>query len=188
MGVISLRGVSKSYSSADSRLVVLRGVDLEVDAGELVAVVGPSGSGKSTLLNLIGGLDRPDSGTVRIDGVDLGRHDDRTLAAIRNEKLGFVFQSFHLVPVLTALENVAWPLVFKGMDRRRRVGRSKELLERVGLAEHWNAPRAGSPADSASVSRSPGRSHAARESFWPTSRRETSTPRLPSGSWSCSHR
>ena len=138
MGVISLRGVSKSYSSADSRLVVLRGVDLEVDAGELVAVVGPSGSGKSTLLNLIGGLDRPDSGTVRIDGVDLGRHDDRTLAAIRNEKLGFVFQSFHLVPVLTALENVAWPLVFKGMDRRRRVGRSKELLERVGLAEHWN--------------------------------------------------
>ena len=138
MVAISLVAVRKSYPSADARLRVLRGVDFEIDAGEFVAVVGPSGSGKSTLLNLIGGLDRPDSGTVRVDGVDLGGHDDRTLAAIRNEKLGFVFQSFHLIPVLTAVENVAWPLVLKGADRRRRVARSKELLERVGLAEHMH--------------------------------------------------
>ena len=140
MGVISLRAVSKSYPSADVRLQVLHGVDLEIDAGDLVAVVGPSGSGKSTLLNLAGGLDHPDSGTVRIDGVDLGRRDDRTLAAIRNEKIGFVFQSFHLIPVLTAIENVAWPLVLKGMNRRRRMGRAAELLERVGLAGHMHRP------------------------------------------------
>ena len=140
MGVISLRAVSKSYPSADARLQVLHGVDLEIDTGDLVAVVGPSGSGKSTLLNLAGGLDHPDSGTVRIDGVDLGRRDDRTLAAIRNEKIGFVFQSFHLIPVLTAMENVAWPLVLKGMNRRRRMGRATELLERVGLAGHMHRP------------------------------------------------
>ena len=138
MAIISLRSVSKSYPSADTRLRVLREIDLDIDAGELVVTAGPSGSGKSTLLNLIGGLDQPDSGSVRIDGVDLGRHDDRTLARLRNEKLGFVFQSFHLIPVLTAVENVAWPLVLKGMARRRRVARSRELLERVGLAEHMH--------------------------------------------------
>ncbi|MCY4467532.1 MAG: ABC transporter ATP-binding protein [Thiotrichales bacterium] len=138
MGIISLQSVSKSYRSAASRLLVLREVDLEIEAGEFVVAAGPSGSGKSTLLNLIGGLDRPDSGTVRIEGVDLGRHDDRSLARIRNEKLGFVFQSFHLIPVLTATENVAWPLFLRGMERRRRVERSKELLARVGLAEHMH--------------------------------------------------
>ena len=138
MGIISLQAVSKSYLSAASRLLVLREVDLEIEAGEFVVAAGPSGSGKSTLLNLIGGLDRPDSGTVRIEGVDLGRHDDRSLARIRNEKLGFVFQSFHLIPVLTATENVAWPLFLRGMERRRRVERSKELLARVGLAEHMH--------------------------------------------------
>ena len=138
MSIISLRAVSKSYPSADTRLRVLREIDLDIDAGEFVVAAGPSGSGKSTLLNLIGGLDHPDSGTVRIDGVDLGRRDDRTLAHLRNEKLGFVFQSFHLIPVLTAVENVAWPLFIKGMKRRRRMARSRELLERVGLAEHMH--------------------------------------------------
>ena len=138
MGIISLRSVTKSYPSADARLRVLRGIDLDIEAGEFVAAAGPSGSGKSTLLNLMGGLDRPDSGVVRLDGVDLGRHDDRTLAGIRNRKLGFVFQSFHLIPVLTAVENVAWPLFIKGMARRRRVERARELLERVGLAEHMH--------------------------------------------------
>ena len=138
MAIISLRSVSKSYPSADTRLRVLSEIDLDIEAGEFVVAAGPSGSGKSTLLNLIGGLDHPDTGTVRIDGVNLGDHDDRTLAGLRNEKLGFVFQSFHLIPVLTAVENVAWPLFLKGVDRRRRVARSRELLERVGLAEHMH--------------------------------------------------
>ena len=138
MSIISLRAVSKSYPSAGARLRVLRGLDLDIDAGEFVAVAGPSGSGKSTLLNLIGGLDRPDSGTVRIEGADLGGQGDRALARFRNEKLGFVFQSFHLVPVLSATENVAWPLFLKGVGRRRRMARSRELLARVGLAEHMH--------------------------------------------------
>jgi len=138
MGIISLRSVSKSYPAVGVRLRVLCGIDLDIEAGEFVAAAGPSGSGKSTLLNLMGGLDRPDSGIVRLDGVDLGRYDDRTLAGIRNEKLGFVFQSFHLVPVLTAVENVAWPLFLRGMERRRRMTRARELLERVGLAEHMH--------------------------------------------------
>ena len=138
MGIISLRSVSKSYPSADTRLRVLHAIDLDIELGEFVVAAGPSGSGKSTLLNLIGGLDHPDSGTVRIEGVDLARHDDRTLARLRNEKLGFVFQSFHLIPVLSAVENVAWPLFLKGMGRRRRVARSKELLARVGLVDHMH--------------------------------------------------
>ena len=138
MGIVSLRSVSKSYPSGGARLRVLRDIDLEVETGEFVVAAGPSGSGKSTLLNLIGGLDRPDTGTVRIDGVDLAHRDDRTLAGLRNEKLGFVFQSFHLIPVLTAVENVAWPLVLKGVERRRRIARSRELLERVGLAGHMH--------------------------------------------------
>ena len=138
MGIISLRSVSKSYPSGGSRLRVLREIDLEIEAGEFVVAAGPSGSGKSTLLNLIGGLDHPDTGTVRTDGVDLARRDDRTLAGLRNEKLGFVFQAFHLIPVLTAVENVAWPLHLKGMARRRRIARSRELLERVGLAGHMH--------------------------------------------------
>ena len=138
MSIISLRAVSKSYPSADARLRVLRGVDLDVEEGEFAVVAGPSGSGKSTLLNLMGALDHPDSGTVRIDGVDLGDRSDRALASLRNEKLGFVFQAFHLIPVLTAVENVAWPLFLKGVERRRRVARSRELLARVGLAEHMN--------------------------------------------------
>ena len=138
MSIISLRSVSKSYPSADTRLRVLHEIDLDIEAGEFVVVAGPSGSGKSTLLNLMGALDHPDSGTVQLDGVDLSRHNDRTLAKLRNEKLGFVFQSFHLIPVLTAVENVAWPLFLKGTERRRRMARSRELLERVGLAEHMH--------------------------------------------------
>ena len=138
MNIVSLRSVSKSYPSAGARLRVLREIDLDFEAGEFAVVAGPSGSGKSTLLNLIGALDHPDSGAVRIDSVDLSRLSDRTLANLRNEKIGFVFQSFHLIPVLTAVENVAWPLFLKGMERCRRMAWSRELLERVGLAEHMH--------------------------------------------------
>ena len=138
MAIISLRSVSKSYPSGGTRLRVLHEIDLGIEAGELVVVEGPSGSGKSTLLNLVGGLDHPDTGTVRIDGIDLALRDDQTLASLRNEKLGFVFQAFHLIPVLTAVENVAWPLFLKGVARRPRIARSRELLERVGLAGHMH--------------------------------------------------
>ena len=138
VGIISLRSVSKSYPSGGARVRVLHEVDLEIEAGEFLVAAGPSGSGKSTLLNLVGGLDHPDTGTVEIDGADLARRDDRTLAGLRNEKLGFVFQAFHLIPVLTAVENVAWPLVLKGTARRHRIARSRELLERVGLAGHMH--------------------------------------------------
>lgn len=119
MDVISLAAVSKSYPSAGARLHVLCAVDLDIAAGEFSVVAGPSGSGKSTLLNLIGALDRPDAGTVRIDGGDLAGCSDRELAHMRNRKIGFVFQFFHLIPVLTAVENVAWPLALAGASAWR---------------------------------------------------------------------
>ena len=136
MGTITLCSLAKSYPSGESRLQVLREVTLEIESGGFAVVAGPSGSGKSTLLNLIGALDLPDSGSVRIDGVDLAGCGERALARLRNEKIGFVFQSFHLIPVLSAVENVAWPLFLRGVDGRRRTARARELLSRVGLAEH----------------------------------------------------
>ncbi|HEM61753.1 MAG TPA: ABC transporter ATP-binding protein [Chloroflexi bacterium] len=116
----------------------LRGVDLTIGRGEFVALVGPSGSGKSTVLNLIGGLDRPTSGEVWIDGVELSASDERTLTRHRRQHVGFVFQTFNLLPRLTANENVALPLMFSGVPRGERLDRAKQLLERVGLAERLN--------------------------------------------------
>ena len=138
MGIISLKSVSKSYPSADSRLNVLNEVNLEIKKGEFTVVSGPSGSGKSTLFNLIGALDQPDSGTIRIDDTDIAGYNGRELADMRNEKIGFIFQFFHLVPVLTALENVAWPLFVKGVRSQQRMAQSSELLRKVGLASHMN--------------------------------------------------
>ena len=188
MSIISLRAVSKSYPSADARLRVLRGVDLDVEEGEFAVVAGPSGSGKSTLLNLMGALDHPDSGTVRIDGVDLGDRSDRALASLRNEKLGFVFQSFHLIPVLTAVENVAWPLFLKGVERRRRVARSRELLARVGLAEHMNRTPGRLSGGQRQRWPSPGRWPVSPGSCWRTSRPATWTARPSWRSWISSPR
>jgi putative ABC transport system ATP-binding protein len=130
---IELRGVTKRLPSGDRILTIVDGVDLTIAAGELVAVVGPSGSGKSTLLGLIAGLDRPTEGEVRIDGEPIqGLSEDR-LALLRREKIGFVFQSFQLLPNLTASENVRLPLELLG--RRDATARADELLDRVGLAE-----------------------------------------------------
>jgi putative ABC transport system ATP-binding protein len=116
----------------------LRGVDLTVERGEFVALVGPSGSGKSTVLNLIGGLDRPTRGQVWIDGVELSASDEQTLTRHRRQHVGFVFQTFNLLPRLTARENVALPLMFSGVPRRERLARANKLLERVGLGERLN--------------------------------------------------
>jgi putative ABC transport system ATP-binding protein len=131
--VIELREVSKTVTSGSQPLTILHPLTLQVPRGEFLAIVGPSGSGKSTLLGLIAGLDAPTSGSVIIDGVDITRLDEDGLARLRGEKIGFVFQFFHLIPSLTAFENVAVPMEIAGAGDPRR--RARELLEEVGLTE-----------------------------------------------------
>ncbi len=134
-------GVRKSYGRGAARQEVLRGVDLRIDEGEFVAVVGPSGSGKSTLLNLIGGLDQPDAGEVWVGGQDLGALSDLRLASLRNGSVGFVFQAFHLLEHLSVGENVALPAWFKGAPdpAARRRARALEVLDRVGIGQYLDA-------------------------------------------------
>lgn len=133
---VRLRAVSKAYNDGATRHDVLRGIDLEVVPGELVALLGPSGSGKSTLLNIIAGIDSPDSGTVEVSGRELGAMNERQRTLLRRRDIGFVFQFFNLIPTLTVLENVLLPLELTG---RRDVGVARSLLERVGLADRGRA-------------------------------------------------
>ena len=137
--MIDARGLTKTYPSGGRTLTVLHGADLAVPARQLVAVVGPSGSGKTTLLGLLAGLDRPTAGSVRLDGTDLAALSEDERAVLRAEKVGFVFQTFHLLPTLTALENVLVPLELRGV-RETPAGlpireRAESLLARVGLGE-----------------------------------------------------
>jgi putative ABC transport system ATP-binding protein len=129
--MIELRGVSKTVLSGGQPLTILHPLDLRVPDGQCLAVIGPSGSGKSTLLGLIAGLDSPSSGEILIDGVDITRLDEDRLARLRGEKVGFVFQFFHLVPSLTALENILVPMEIAGRRNARR--RAQALLDEVGL-------------------------------------------------------
>jgi putative ABC transport system ATP-binding protein len=133
--MISLRNVKKTYRRGGEVLTVLDGLDLEIPSGDFCALMGPSGSGKSTLLNLVGGLDRADSGHVEVDGEDLDSLYDRELAAWRAEHVGFVFQGFNLIPVLTALENVELPLLLTPLSRSERRQHALYALELVGLAD-----------------------------------------------------
>jgi putative ABC transport system ATP-binding protein len=125
--------VAKRYELGETEVVALAGVDLEIGAGEFVAIAGPSGSGKSTLLHLLGALDVPDSGSVAIEGQDLAGLAERQRTLLRRRRLGFVFQSFHLVPVLSALENVEYPLWIDDVPAAERRARARAMLAAVGL-------------------------------------------------------
>jgi putative ABC transport system ATP-binding protein len=132
--ILDLREIVKRYGTARNPVPVLRGITLRVDEGEYVAIVGPSGSGKSTLLNILGCLDRPTQGQYYLAGEDVARMDDKSLSRVRNTRIGFVFQSFHLVPHLTVEENVEMPLFYRRIPKRERRRRAHEMIERVGLS------------------------------------------------------
>ncbi len=133
--IIDMAAIRKIYDTGKVKVEALKGIDLNVSKGELIAIVGPSGSGKSTLMNLLGCLDTPTDGTYRLGGEEVaGVHRDR-LAEIRNRRVGFVFQAFNLLPHITALENVEMPMLFGGMKVAERRRKSRELLERVGLGD-----------------------------------------------------
>lgn len=133
--VIELTGLHKTYGSGPTAVHALRGVDLTVRTGDYLAIMGASGSGKSTLLNMIGCLDVPTTGTYRLDGIDVGTLNERQLSLLRNRKIGFVFQSFNLVPRTSTLSNVELPLVYAGLRRKGRRARAVAALELVGLTD-----------------------------------------------------
>ena len=132
--LINAADISRHYTMADGTVQALSNASLKVNVGEFVAITGPSGSGKSTLMNILGLLDTCDSGTYMFSGVDTGMLSDVELSRIRNEKIGFVFQAFNLIPTLSVLENVALPLNYRGMPSAKRIARSKAALEAVGLS------------------------------------------------------
>jgi len=135
---IKVQGVHKYYSLGEAKVHALRGVDLTIEPGEFVAIMGSSGSGKSTFMNMLGCLDKPTSGKYVLGGTDVSLLDKKELAAVRNRKLGFVFQGFNLLSRTTALENVELPTLYAHMDRQERLDRAKEVLTMVGLGERMD--------------------------------------------------
>ena len=133
--MIALRGVTREFVVGGRPVHAVRGVDLDIAAGDHVSIMGPSGSGKSTLLHIIGCLDRPTAGSYRLDGQEVTELDDARLSRIRGRRIGFVFQAYHLVPRMTAAQNVELPMVFAGTERPERAARAARALEAVGLAE-----------------------------------------------------
>lgn len=138
MSIIQTRGVTKVYNPDKIPVHALRGVDLDIKAGEFTAIVGPSGSGKTTLLNIIGGLDRPSEGSVRVGDTSIGELSDNQLIDFRKENIGFVFQAYNLIPVLTAQENVEFVMLLQKRSAEERHQRSLELLAAVGLEDQIN--------------------------------------------------
>jgi putative ABC transport system ATP-binding protein len=133
--VISIEGLKKIYKQGSLEVAALRGIGLKVEKSEFVAIMGASGSGKSTMMNILGCLDRPTEGVYRLEGADVSRLRDDKLAVIRNRKIGFVFQSFNLLPKLNALENVELPMVYAGASGRGRRRKALDALEKVGLSD-----------------------------------------------------
>ena len=136
--LIEMRGISKVYDTGKLEVAALRDIDLTVGKQEFVAIVGPSGSGKSTLLNIVGCLDTPSGGSYRLNGEEVAGFDGDRLADVRNRRIGFIFQSFNLLPQITAFANVELPLLFKGTPARQRRERVESLFERVGLADRMD--------------------------------------------------
>ena len=138
MSLITIKNIKRDFIMGSEIIHVLKGIDLEIHKGEYVALMGPSGSGKSTLMNLLGCLDTPTSGTYILNGKDVSLMDDDDLAEIRNKEIGFVFQTFNLLPRTTALDNVGLPMVYAGYGKSERHERAKEVLTQVGLADRMD--------------------------------------------------
>ncbi|WLR43238.1 ABC transporter ATP-binding protein [Bacillus carboniphilus] len=136
--MIKLQSITKSYMIAKESFDVLKSVDLQIDEGDFVAIMGPSGSGKSTLMNIIGCLDKPTKGQYFLDNTDISTYKDKKLADVRNQSIGFVFQQFHLLPRLTALKNVELPMIYAGMPAKERKDKAMNALEKVGLTDRMN--------------------------------------------------
>ena len=136
--VIDIQGITKTYVNGKLSVPVLHGIDLQVNKGEFVSIMGPSGSGKSTFMNILGCLDRPTTGSYRLNGDEVATLSDDELAFVRNKQIGFVFQSFNLLTKLTALENVALPMIYAGMDKKTRNERAAALLASVGLGDRMD--------------------------------------------------
>ncbi|MBN1351595.1 ABC transporter ATP-binding protein [candidate division KSB1 bacterium] len=154
--ILETKHLEKSYWVGRSRLPVLKGLDIEIKAGEIVAIIGPSGVGKSTLLHLLGALDRPSRGKVLIQGVDIFRYNDEQLAIFRNRTVGFVFQFHHLLPEFTALENIAMPALMARVPQKQAYRKAMELLNEVGLwqrAHHRPAELSGGEQQRVAVAR-----------------------------------
>jgi putative ABC transport system ATP-binding protein len=154
---VEARGLTRVFGEEATRVEALRGIDLSVKPGEFLAVMGPSGSGKSTLLHLLGGLDEPTSGSVRVDGQELGEMSDDEITQLRRRHIGFVFQAFNLLDVLTAAENVALPMIIDGVSEPEANARAQSVLERVGIggrADHYPTELAGGEQQRVALGRS----------------------------------
>ena len=154
--VITLEGITKTYVNGKLTVPVLHGIDLSIYEGEFTSIMGPSGSGKSTFMNILGCLDRPTSGSYRLDGEEVAHLGDDELAYVRNKRIGFVFQSFNLLPKLTALDNVALPMVYAGVSKAERKARASQLLTELGLGtrlDHMPAELSGGQRQRVAIAR-----------------------------------